>query len=204
MDYQEELASSIRSILNGRKPKLIPDITGTYSHAGVLIPLLIEEDTCKVLFTKRTDKVEHHKGQISFPGGKVDPEDKSLADTVLREAEEEIGLSREAVELLGRIDDTLTVVSNFIVHPLVGLVPADYNFTLNPFEVDSLLIVPLRLFFEKDGKWETSWSYTFEGVHYQSPAWRYKGEVIWGATARIMRNFVELFDGKLPLQPLKK
>ena len=79
----------IKKKLNSRKPKLIHDAPGHYRHAGVLIPLLVEDGEYKVLFTKRTDTVEHHKGQISFPGGAADAEDATIQDTVLRESFEE-------------------------------------------------------------------------------------------------------------------
>ncbi len=117
------LPDTIRDILNSREPRSFDDKRSTnFRHAGVLLPLLEEGDVCKVLFTKRTDCVEHHKGQISFPGGAVDEEDASIEETALRETHEELGLSEECIEILGRIDDTLTVASNYIVHPVVGLI----------------------------------------------------------------------------------
>jgi len=123
MENQKDLPQAIKEILSARTPKRIPDEKCLYKHAGVLVPIFRQGGDYMILFTKRTNKLEHHKGQISFPGGSVDEEDNSVRDTALREAREEIGLLKEDVEILGRIDDTLTVVSDFIGHPFVGLIP---------------------------------------------------------------------------------
>jgi len=197
MNDEREIAEAIKEILASRRPVLIPDRDGAYRHASVLIPLTFEGERCYVIFTKRTDTVEHHKGQISFPGGRVDEGDESLEFTALREAEEEIGLAIRDVKLLGRIDDTLTISSNFIVHPFVGMVPGGYRFRLNGAEVERVIKVPLDLFFTH---MQDSYCFEFEGKTYKTPALVYGSDVIWGATARIMKNFVAIFDGKLPLK----
>jgi 8-oxo-dGTP pyrophosphatase MutT (NUDIX family) len=98
------IIKAIRDSLNNRKLMTIDNSGSIYVHASVLIPILNEDGQYRVLFTKRTDRVEHHKGQISFPGGAVDKEDGSLEETAFREAYEEIGLLKKDVELLGRID----------------------------------------------------------------------------------------------------
>jgi 8-oxo-dGTP pyrophosphatase MutT (NUDIX family) len=173
---------------------------GQYSlrHAGVLMPLLVENNELKILFTKRTHTLEHHKGQICFPGGSVDEEDASIEETVLREAYEEIGLQREDVEILGRIDDTLTLVSSFIIQPIVGLLPYPYDFTVNTSEVERVLKIPLGVFgAEKPGS--KGYGVEFEGMIYDTPTYCYDGEVIWGATARIIENFMDIVGHKLLL-----
>ena len=146
MDDHENLSQAIKEILNARTPKRIRDEQHLYKHAGVLVPIFKQAGEYLILFTKRTTKVEHHKGQISFPGGAVDEADASVKETALREAWEEIGLQEEDVEILGRIDDTLTVVSNFIVHPFVGLIPNPYPFMINTDEVAKLIKMPLKVF----------------------------------------------------------
>lgn len=192
---QETLPDVIRQILDSREPRVIKDAPPHYRHAGVLIPLLVEEGMYKVLFTKRTDKVEHHKGQLSFPGGAVDDQDRSIEETALRESHEEIGLGRGDVEILGRIDDVLTTQSNFIVHPFVGLIFGPYNFEINEFEVKRLIKVP----------WDTIVAnslenriYTIksEGKTYQTPAFKHNGDLIWGATAYMLENFIEILTHK--------
>jgi 8-oxo-dGTP pyrophosphatase MutT (NUDIX family) len=198
MEDQKNLPQVIKETLSTRAPKRIRDEQCLFKHAGVLVPLLEEGGDPLILFTKRTDKVEHHKGQISFPGGAVDEEDDSIKETVLREAREEIGLREEDVEILGRIDDTLTVVSNFVVHPFVGLIPYPYDFTINTEEVDRLIKVPLTIF-HPDNPVSKGASFEFEGKTHRTPTYEYDSEVIWGATARIMESFMNIIGHKLPL-----
>lgn len=188
----------IRESLSVRSRNSIRDEKQLYEHAGVLVPIIEEEGILSVLFTKRTDMVEHHKGQISFPGGSVDEEDESIRETALREAQEEIGLQRKDVEILGRLDDTLTLMSNFIVHPFVGFVPYPYNFSINRTEVERLINVPLSVFNTKSSGPKRN-SVEFEGMTYQSQNYSYNGDLIWGATARIMENFMNIIGNKLLL-----
>ena len=126
MEINKSLTEIIKETLGARKPKGMD--REKYYHAGVLIPLFRENGKYKILFTKRTDMVEHHKGQISFPGGGVEKDDRSVMETALRETQEEIGLMKEEVEILGRTDDILTLVSNFVITPFVGLIPFPYDF----------------------------------------------------------------------------
>jgi 8-oxo-dGTP pyrophosphatase MutT (NUDIX family) len=198
MENRKDLPQAIKEILSARTPKRIPDEKCLYKHAGVLVPIFRQGGDYMILFTKRTNNLEHHKGQISFPGGSVDEEDNSVRDTALREAREEIGLLKEDVEILGRIDDTMTVVSDFIVHPFVGLIPYPYDFTINTDEVARLIKVPLKAFHpENSGKGA---SFEFEDKTYRTPTYEYDGDVIWGATARIMEIFVNIIGHKLPLR----
>ena len=188
----------IREILEEREFHSIDNSQLSYIHAAVLMPIFRDEHGYSVLFTKRTNKVEHHKGQISFPGGAVEEQDQSLVETALRESHEEIGLSMEDVDLLGRIDDTLTDVSSFIVHPFVGQVPYPYDFKINTQEVEQLIMVPLDIFlydpspYKKDQA--TFGSYTYRGASYY-----YNDHIIWGATARIMENFINIVGERLRL-----
>lgn len=185
----------IKEILKDREPKRINVGIGPYRYASVLIPLLDEGGYCKILFTKRTQMVEHHKGQISFPGGAVEPEDSSNLETALRETYEEIGVLKKDVEVLGRIDDTVTMASNFIIQPFVGLIPYPYEFVLNPGEVERLLSVPLE-YFSSSGSKPKEKLVEFEGEAHWTLAYEYDGEVIWGATARVVENFMEVAGNK--------
>ena len=203
MKNQKDISLIIKETLSSRSHTLIQDQDSSYIHAAVLIPLFRDEDgKHKILFTERTDRVEHHKGQISFPGGAVDKEDGTFEETALREAFEEIGLLREDVTILGRIDDTLTVVSNFVIHPFVGLIPHPYNFRINPEEVKGLIEVPFEVLYINRSTDKMS-DIEHKGVTYQSLTYLYNGEVIWGATARIMKNFIEIIGERLDL-PEKK
>lgn len=188
----------IKDILGNRNPEPIEKEKSDFIHAAVLIPIFMESGGYKVLFTQRTNKVEHHKGQISFPGGSIEEGDRSLLDTALRESCEEIGLLREDVEILGQIDDTLTVASNFIVRPFVGHIPYPYPFKINPLEVAKIITVPIAIFFSKEAYRERD-PIDFVDPIYDGPIYEYEDNIIWGATARIMENFIQIVGGNLDL-----
>ncbi|MBW1705798.1 MAG: CoA pyrophosphatase [Deltaproteobacteria bacterium] len=198
-----DIVRTIKDVLSDRTYKRIENSSSSYVHAAVLIPLLDDGGVPEVLFTKRTDKVEHHKGQISFPGGAVDDGDGSFEDTALREAHEEIGLRQEDVEILGRIDDTLTLVSSFVVHPVVGFVPNSYAFVINRVEVKRIIKVPLYVFHPENPQYQRG-SVEYEGMTYRAIAYEYNDDVIWGATARMMENFMNILGHKLDLPGGKK
>jgi len=187
---RDDLPLRIQALLTRRAPRLIEDREALYRRGSVLIPLLNEGGEYKILFTKRTDTVEVHKGQMSFPGGRIDEGDCSVLDTALRESEEEIGLLRQSVTVLGRIDDARTLSSNYIIHSFVGKIPYPYPFRPNSGEVERVVTVPLKLFFGK----EEILPVEYGGRTYKNLAYRFDGEVIWGATARIMRNLVEILS----------
>jgi len=192
------IIEKIRDSLNSREVKTIDNPDSRYVHSSVLIPLFSKDGQYMVLFTKRTNRVEHHKGQISFPGGAVDKNDGSLEETALREAYEEIGLLKSDVELLGRIDDMITMVSDFIVHPFVGRIPYPYPFKINPHEVDSIVVIPLYVFMDKISG-HIKDSVNVDGFIYHGTSYEYQGHVIWGATARIMENFIHFVGANLCL-----
>jgi len=195
---EKHLPDLIREALRNRTPQIIENKNSLLRHASVLIPFFQDGDDYKILFTQRTQKVEAHKGQISFPGGRIDEKDRSLLETALREAFEEVGIRRKDVTVLGRIDDMRTVASNYIVHPFVGLIPSSYSFVTSKDEVERLITVPFRTFFESG----TVMPVHYEGGVYEGLAYTYDGEVIWGATARIMNNLISIVKEKmnLPLQ----
>jgi 8-oxo-dGTP pyrophosphatase MutT (NUDIX family) len=196
-----DLSQVIRNILSARRPTIIPPEGETvHRHAAVLVPLLCppEAEDWAILFTKRTNRVAHHKGQVSFPGGAVEVSDSSPLQTMLRESEEEIGLKAEAIDVLGSLDDAATMASNFIIHPFVGVVPRGYAFEINPFEVESILTVPLHVFQSVPGESHVG-EILHQGKAYRSPIFTFGGEVIWGATARVMENFMAVVRSKLPL-----
>ncbi|MDB9822642.1 CoA pyrophosphatase [Deltaproteobacteria bacterium] len=184
---------AIKKTLKHRIPATVKTSVSHYMHASVLIPLFMENGGYKVLFTERSYNVEHHKGQISFPGGAVDEKDNSLEETALRESYEEIGLLAEDVEILGQIDDVPTVTSRFIIHPFVGQIPSHYSFKINPGEVESIITVPLRFFFDKKDHAH------LDGLTYHGTTYEYQNHIIWGATAIIMENFISLAGDNLCL-----
>ena len=158
--------------------------------AAVLIPLYESGGKNHIVFIKRTELVSTHKGQYSFPGGARDLTDKSFLETALRESNEEIGLRVEDIEILGELDDEITTTSNFVMTPFVGFIPWPYVFTINEWEVDSILTVPLSHLL--DDRYLTRGTEELEGNQIPSYSYDYKGHVIWGATARILHKLLAI------------
>jgi 8-oxo-dGTP pyrophosphatase MutT (NUDIX family) len=157
--------------------------------AAVLLPLLYKEGQWHVVFTQRTQNVEHHKGQISFPGGACEPGDQDLAATALRETYEEIGVPPHAVEILGVLDDFPTI-TDFLVTPFVGILSSLPSYCLNPQEVEAVLEVPLSFFGDPGGLRVEPREY--QGRVFEVLFWDYGPHTIWGATARILKGFLDL------------
>ncbi len=154
--------------------------------AAVLLPLTIVDDEWYLLYTRRTDIVEHHKGQVSFPGGATDPEDAGPVETALREADEEIGLRGPDVRVLGKMGTMLTV-TNFLITPIVGVFPWPYAFTMHTIEVDRVFVLPLRWLADRQNWQEFVRKETNRSVITYFP---YDGELVWGATARMTVEFI--------------
>lgn len=157
--------------------------------AAVLVPVLFKEGHWHVLVTLRTQRVEHHKGQISFPGGACDPEDVDLEATALRETWEEIGLSHEEVEVLGALDDLVTV-TNFVVTPFVGVIPYPRSYQLNEYEVEAVVEVPFS--FLRDPSHLRIERREYQGRDHDVLLWEFGTYTIWGATARILKSLLDL------------
>jgi 8-oxo-dGTP pyrophosphatase MutT (NUDIX family) len=157
--------------------------------AAVLVPLLFKEGQWHVVVTLRTDYVEHHKGQISFPGGACDPGDADLEETALRETFEEIGVSPEEVEVLGALDDMATVTS-FVVTPFVGVIPYPCNYQLSEHEVEAVIEVPLSFLCEPSHLHVERREH--QGHDVDVLFWEYGAFTIWGATARILKSLLDL------------
>ena len=156
----------------------------------MLLPLYCKQGEYYILFTKRTQKVKEHKGQISFPGGGQEG-DETLINTALRECAEEIGLMAEEVEILGELDDTISVTSNYIISPFVALIPWPYQFKVSEEEIEELIEVPISALLDRDcQRQETE---IIEGEAVISYFYNYQGRVIWGATARILKQFLDIW-----------
>jgi 8-oxo-dGTP pyrophosphatase MutT (NUDIX family) len=157
--------------------------------AGVLLPLFCKDGSYHILFTRRTDKVKRHKGEISFPGGIYDSSDGDLAATALREAHEEIGLKPQDVQLLGGLDEVMTM-TDFVVSPLVGFIPYPYPFVLSEEEIAEIIILPLFGFLKEGVLSEEDWTYGDRTTKVYT--YHCGRHVIWGATAKILRQFLDL------------
>lgn len=158
--------------------------------AAVLVPLYRHHDEYGLIFTKRSETVPHHRGQMAFPGGGHETHDTSLQQTALRESHEEIGLQADHVRLLGQLDDLLTSNSNYLVRPFVGTIPYPYPFTLDSRETASIIAVPLRILQQQHLPEQEVRA--FEGRMVQSYFFEYEGHTIWGATAKIVKQFLDV------------
>jgi 8-oxo-dGTP pyrophosphatase MutT (NUDIX family) len=164
--------------------------------SAVLIPMYKEDGRYHIVFIKRTMTVKAHQGQISFPGGMQD-KGETLRDTVLREAEEEIGLRPEDVNIIGELDDEITTTSNYIVTPFVATIPWPYYLVPNKGEVAKIITVPIDALLDKNcRKPETE---MLNGQKVESFAYYYQGTRIWGATARILKKLLGII-AELPIR----
>lgn len=182
---------SIRRALSQRQ-KVVERAAG-YTPSAVLIPIYIREGECYLVFTKRTEILNHHKGQISFPGGGRHPEDATLMHTALRESWEEIGLKPEDAEVLGELDDIATYTTNFVISPFVAAIPYPYKFRLSPYEVEEIIEVPLSALLDESNFRQEVVSLGDQTI--LQYFYSYGDQVIYGATARILKQFLEIISG---------
>lgn len=158
--------------------------------AAVLLPLTQVNGEWHLLFTRRTEKVQSHKGQVSFPGGACDEGETTPEQTALREAEEEVGLRPADVKVLGRLSQLITVTS-FRVSPIVGVIPWPYTFKVAGIEVARVFTIPLLWLSDRNNYWE----FPFGGSDRSLIAYHpYDGELLWGATARMTVTFLKTIE----------
>jgi 8-oxo-dGTP pyrophosphatase MutT (NUDIX family) len=166
-----------------------------YQKAGVLVPIVPGDGGAELLFTRRTDRVETHKGQISFPGGMVDRGDRDIASTALRELEEELGIPGSMVEVIGILDD-LATPTGFVITPVVGVLTVLPEMRPNADEVEESFLVPLAFFADRaNGRSEFRW---LDGKRHEVWFYDFEGRTIWGATAMIVRSLMDR-TGLLPV-----
>ena len=158
--------------------------------AAVLLPLTQVNGEWHLLFTRRTERVQSHKGQVSFPGGACDEGETTPEQTALREAEEEVGLRPADVKVLGRLSQLITVTS-FRVSPIVGVIPWPYTFKVAGIEVARVFTIPLLWLSDRNNYWE----FPFGGSDRSLIAYHpYDGELLWGATARMTVTFLKTIE----------
>jgi 8-oxo-dGTP pyrophosphatase MutT (NUDIX family) len=179
-----ELEQRLRDALGASPPK-------RHAHTGardaaVLIPV-VGRDEPVLIFTVRTDTLPSHKGQISFPGGSIDPTDVSAQHTALRETNEEIGIEPATVAIVGELDTFPTYVTGYNVTPVVGFIEQRPEVVPNPAEVAEVLWVPLA---ELNETIRSEPGFIHGGSTYPTEAWVWNDHVIWGVTARIIRLFL--------------
>jgi len=183
----------IEKALANRVKKTVADASLT--PAAVMLLLYPRNGEYCVLLNKRSEEVEYHKGEISFSGGARDPEDRDSLDTALRETEEEMGIRRGDVKVLGQLDD-VTTRSGFRVNVYVGTIPHPYPFQPSAIEIAEVLEVPVSVLRDPASvRVETRWQ---GGQTEESYSYAYDGHLIFGATARILQQFLDVLPDVLP------
>jgi 8-oxo-dGTP pyrophosphatase MutT (NUDIX family) len=185
-----DLVDRTRRRLASRERRVVPP--GWLIRSAVLVPI-VDRGEPVIVFTKRTERVGTHRGQISFPGGTVDPDDSSLMETALRECEEEVGLPRRAVDVLGALDDTETRATQFVITPFVGLVRAPVVWQPDGEEIEKVIEVPYAALVAEGAVRVEQWEH--DGMLHPMHFFDYGGETIWGATARILTHYLGLIEG---------
>jgi 8-oxo-dGTP pyrophosphatase MutT (NUDIX family) len=185
----------IRRKLSSVVPAAREALANKSNAAAVLIPLFERRGELHIVYIRRSDHVASHRGQVAFPGGRVDPVDATLLDAALREAHEEVGIPPSIVQVIGALPTMQTTTSGIVVAPFVGVIPSDAPLRPQLSEVAQIFDVPLTALrdphFRGDYEWKT------EGPAARSskfPAILYGGQTIWGLTLRITLNLLELLD----------
>ncbi len=158
--------------------------------AAVVLPLIEKPGNVEILFTRRTNQVKSHRGQVSFPGGTVAPGDRGTVDTALRETEEEIGVERSRIKVLGTLPPLSTVSTGYFVYPTVAVLLPPYTFKPNRREVKEIFTVPVD-YLQNEQNWKLGPVETEDGT-FTSFYFRYRGYLVWGMTARLLRKFREV------------
>ena len=181
----------VRKALAGRERQIVAD--ASLMPAAVLLLLYPKDGKYCVLLNKRSEEVEHHKGEISFPGGAKDEEDRDFLETALREAQEEMGISPADVTVLGQLDD-FTTRSGFSIQVYVGTIDYPYDFKPSNLEIAEVLEVPLDVLLDPSSmRVETRWE---DGQYVDVRSYAYDGHLIYGATARILQQFLSVLESE--------
>ena len=190
------MLDKVRSRIPEYQPRVVE--TAGLPEAGVLVPVTCIDDKPEIILTLRSNNLSTHSGEVALPGGRRDPGDVDLAYTALREAHEEIGLQPELVEVVGPLG---TLVSRFgiKVTPYVGIVPDVFDLRPNEDEIQDVFRVPVSYFLEDNR--EMTHRIDYEGRSWYVPSYRYDGYRIWGLTALILVEFINVaFDAGIPLR----
>jgi 8-oxo-dGTP pyrophosphatase MutT (NUDIX family) len=185
----DDLVAVTRARLGARRRRVVPP--GPLVRAAVLVPIVDRGDAALV-FAQRTDRVGHHKGQISFPGGRVDPGDADDLAAALREAHEEVGLEPSRVEPLGLLDDTETVATQYVITPWVGVVRGPIVWQPDGEEIEKVIEVPVAALLDRGCFRVELWER--DGIQREVYFYEYRDTTIWGATARILKQYLDLVE----------
>ena len=184
MDLKEKIKTALS------RHKRVPLAPGPV-QAAVIIPLFLKNGAYHILFTKRAENLTHHQGEVSFPGGVYQPEDGDTLRTALRETWEETGIVPEDVDILGVLDDFLSI-HNYLVTPYVGMVAARHQLRINPAEIERIIEVPLSFLMRSDIFLSEEWNW--QGRTYPRFFIDYEGDKIRGLTAAVLKQFLEIIS----------
>ncbi len=189
--YNKDFINKVKIALNYYTIKTYPlhekHANMRFAHAAVLIPFYYTDGEWHIIFTARSNDLPTHKGQISFPGGKVDKTDEDIYHTAKRETFEEVGIKPDDVKIIGRISAYPTP-SGFMIYPVVGII-SRYIENLSQAEVKFVLKVPVKHLLNYSNMEIVMWNRN--GIQYPLPFFYYKGHKIWGATGLILKDFLD-------------
>jgi len=177
----------LRQFLSRRQKQHIFDPSRIPS--AVILPLYNKQGEYHTLFIKRTENVMTHKGQIAFPGGTYEEADRALINTALRECAEEIGLPADKVEILGELDDELSLTTDYVISPFVGFIPWPYQFQVDGEETEEIIEAPIATLLNNGCQGQE----IINGKEVDTYSYHYQGRIIWGATARILSKFLDIY-----------
>jgi 8-oxo-dGTP pyrophosphatase MutT (NUDIX family) len=166
-------------------------VRGGRKESAVLVPLFISGGAVHAVFTERRHDLRRHAGEISFPGGRRDPDDETLVDTALREAGEEIGLPREAVTVVGALEPVGTYVTNYAIYPFVGVIEPGMEWVIGETEVAQVLELSFDTLIAGAGERRM----VRRGMAFKTHTYEVGGHLIWGATARIVNDLLARLKG---------
>lgn len=163
-------------------------------EAAILVPLYFLDNEWHIIFTKRTNHLPYHSGEISFPGGSREKKDNSKKETALRETQEEIGIPANSMQILGKLDDQLSVADINVTPYVARIIDLNAMIYMKPQEdeVEEIFQVPLHFFYRKSTFWQENWirnNQTHKVYFYN-----FKGRIIWGLTARVVKNLIEILE----------
>jgi 8-oxo-dGTP pyrophosphatase MutT (NUDIX family) len=195
--HMQSISDDLRRVLISPGEAIALEVHGR-TDAGVLVPLYVQEDELHAIFTRRRDDLRRHPGEISFPGGRYDEGEDDFRATALREAEEEIGLPREAVEIVGALQPTPTIATGYAVYPFVGLIEPGLTWTLSAREVAEVIELPLHALLSGYARRRL----IRRGLAIRTDTYLVGENLIWGATARILSDLIDRVGQLLaPVEP---